>query len=311
MFDRANQYLDPSSAVDYSQNNDIQFNQSTGFINQYLRLFKGPVLDLGCGDGKVTAYIAEKIGEPITGVDISAERVSLANQTYANTTLNFVVDNIAALNAVNWGAAVNYGTIVSFNTLHHIPKPQQAGVFLKTKELLRSDGIALFLIPGRSKEMHDAILETYTHETWRKYFTDFDLDAVRTYEGGDYYKNLFLKSGFYHCDVDSVEESGGKELDAQGMKKFLAGWLPHLVHLRLKKPELEDALLDDIVKLFFVKMKKDITATVNPVIAQNKISAYASEAAFFQRAKLSIPKKSEVQKSIVDAEKDSSRLTLT
>lgn len=60
-------YIDPSRAVDYSNNNDIQFKQAKDFIDAHGDLIKGPVLDIGSGDGKVTAYMAKKIGEPIPG----------------------------------------------------------------------------------------------------------------------------------------------------------------------------------------------------------------------------------------------------
>src|SRR6187200_1915347 len=123
-------YKDPSSAETYSKNNDIQFNQSKTFIDANGELIRGPVLDIGCGDGRVTAYIASQISTPITGVDVSSDRVTLANHLYGSAQLNFVVGNAIKLTECPEFTSKTFGTVVSFNTLHHIPKSLQRSVFL-------------------------------------------------------------------------------------------------------------------------------------------------------------------------------------
>lgn len=163
----------------------------------------------------------------------------------------------------------------------------QLSLFTQTKKILQTDGIALFLIPGRSPELHDSINEAANLDQWKMYFLDFDIAKVRTYETPEYYKIICAQAGFYDCDVTSANEEGGKELDREGLKKFLAGWLPHLAHLKLKNSSdiVQSKFLDDIVSLYFSKMKKSANDTVNPKITQNKVVAYASQAAFFRRNK--------------------------
>jgi cyclopropane fatty-acyl-phospholipid synthase-like methyltransferase len=49
-------YIDPASASHYSNHNDVQYHQATTFIDHNRKFIIDPVLDIGCGDGKVTAY---------------------------------------------------------------------------------------------------------------------------------------------------------------------------------------------------------------------------------------------------------------
>jgi ubiquinone/menaquinone biosynthesis C-methylase UbiE len=284
---RQTQYVDPSSAQTYSNNNAVQFNQGNDFVDKYGHLIQGPVLDIGCGTGELTAHIAKKMSVPMTGIDISEARIKFASERYGGKEIKFIVGD-ATLLAVQQGS---YKTMLSFNTLHHVPTENQIQVFLAAKKALTPDGVLVFLIPGRSPELHDAINETAVSDPWKTCFYDFDLSKVRTYQAPEYYKKLSKSAGFYDCDATAECDSGGKELDAKGMKDFLSGWLPHLAHLKIKilddkeREVLQDKFLSDIVKLYFSKMKKEISATVNPVITQNKIVAFASKAAFFNRAK--------------------------
>lgn len=285
--DNRDTYTDPSPAKLYNLNNDVQYNQAKRFIDDHFHLIKPNVLDIGSGDGKVTAYIASLIGGPIIGVDISAERVNFANEIYGNNQLKFVTGNAITLNEQPEVVSTPHSTIVSFNTLHHIPKIMQPNLFTQVKNLLADDGVALFLIPGRSPELHDQIIATAASDKWKSYFSDFDLDRVRTYETADYYKTILHKAGFHHCEAIAVNESGGKELDFEGVKNFISGWLPHLAHLKLKNTDqfIQDEFIDDIVKLYFNAMNKNRQEKIIPKVTQNKIIGYAS---FFSRKPIAV-----------------------
>jgi SAM-dependent methyltransferase len=288
MLTAQNRYVDPSSATTYSNNNDIQFHQAKDFMDTYGNLLVGPVLDIGSGDGKFTAHIAKAIGQPVTGVDISTERVEFANQHYRTDKVSFYVADAVRLDEQKEIASTSYKTIISVNSLHHIPSTLQLTAFQKAKKLLElNNGAILFLIPGRSPELHDSINEAANNDTWKKYFTTFDLSKVRTYESPKYYAKLCDQAGFYGWEVSSSYEKGGKELDTTGVKKFLSGWLPHLAYLKSQKVDesIQNKFLDDIVRIYFMRMKKDIHETIEPKVTQNRIVAYANQAAFFNRHK--------------------------
>lgn len=54
----------------------------------------GPVADLGCGPGKVTAYLAD-LGVSVLGIDLSPKMIGLARQAHPD--LSFKVGSMTAL----------------------------------------------------------------------------------------------------------------------------------------------------------------------------------------------------------------------
>jgi SAM-dependent methyltransferase len=282
---RSADYLDPSAASVYSNNNAVQYNQATDFVGSHADIVRAPILDIGCGTGEITAQIGNTIAVPITGIDVSADRIKFANENYATNDIQFMVANAITLDEQNTIPRNYYNTIVSFSMLHHIPDTDmQLQVFKQAKSLLKTDGVILFLIPGRSPELHDAINEVTNDPKWQKYFSDFDFSKVRIYQAPEYYKKITMDAGFYACEATMAFENGGKELDVEGMKKFFQTFLPHLAHLKKANitENVQNDYLSEITKLYFAKLGKEETATVNPKITQNRIIAYASPLAFFK-----------------------------
>ena len=155
------------------------------------------------------------------------------------------------------------------------------------RKMLTHDGVALLLVPGAVQNCMMLFGIRRFSNKWLKLFTTFDLSKVRTYESVEYYLEQLEDAGFFRSEAKPVMERGGKELDANGMIEFLRGWVPHLTHLKLQKQSdtVQTAFLADVVKLYFSRMGKDVTEKVEPSIMQNKIVAYASAIAFFQRKK--------------------------
>ncbi|MFF4245494.1 class I SAM-dependent methyltransferase [Streptomyces sp. NPDC001822] len=99
---------------------------SRGMLNAFaetvLSTGLGAVADLGCGPGRVTAYLAGR-GVPAFGVDLSPEMVGLARRTHPD--LDFAVGSMTAL-AID-GEVL--GGILAFYSTHHTPPDQLPTVF--------------------------------------------------------------------------------------------------------------------------------------------------------------------------------------
>lgn len=74
----------------------------------------GPVLEVGCGPGHVTAHLAS-LGLSMSGMDLSPKMIELAQQTYPD--LQFSVGSMTALDS----ADASLGGIVSWWSLLHLP----------------------------------------------------------------------------------------------------------------------------------------------------------------------------------------------
>ncbi|MEI7030938.1 class I SAM-dependent methyltransferase [Streptomyces pratensis] len=93
----------------------------------------GPVADLGCGPGKVTAHLAD-LGLSAFGVDVSPRMIELARQAYPG--LRFSVGSMTALE-VQDGAL---GGILAHYSTHHTPPELLPRVFAEFHRTLAPGG---------------------------------------------------------------------------------------------------------------------------------------------------------------------------
>lgn len=57
------------------------------YLKQYLGHLQGRVLDIGCGDGRLTRSLARKT-RPVVGIDLNMDELKIAKQKSRNTKLN-------------------------------------------------------------------------------------------------------------------------------------------------------------------------------------------------------------------------------
>jgi SAM-dependent methyltransferase len=96
----------------------------------------GPVADLGCGPGHLTAYL-HSLGVPAFGVDLSPTMIELARE--ANPGLRFDEGSMAALDLKD--AAV--GGVLAWYSVIHTPPEQLPGIFAEFHRVLAPGGYLL------------------------------------------------------------------------------------------------------------------------------------------------------------------------
>ena len=102
-------------------------------------VLQGPkrVLDLGCGDGALTAQIAALLPQgEVIGIDSSQSMLDVANQKQAEN-LRFLLMNINQLNFVD-----EFDVIFSNATLHWVKDHQR--LLANVRRALRTDGVLRF-----------------------------------------------------------------------------------------------------------------------------------------------------------------------
>jgi trans-aconitate 2-methyltransferase len=127
------------------------------------------VLDIGCGDGRVTAEIAKRVPKGfVVGVDASHDMISFAQTHNAQSNLAFEVASAANLAFQN-----EFDLIVSFNALHWLPDP---GPPLRCIRAAMKPGAnaQLRLVPdGERKSLETVLEETRKSSRWTPYFQNF------------------------------------------------------------------------------------------------------------------------------------------
>jgi trans-aconitate 2-methyltransferase len=159
-------------ATEYSRRSALQ-EAMAGEVLALLDL-KGSerVLDVGCGDGKITAEIATRVPRgSVVGVDASQDMIRFASSHFrpaAWPNLRFQVADARRLPFRN-----EFNLVVSFNALHWLP--EQDAALRSIRSAMMSDGRALLrLVPaGERKSLENVVEETRRSSRWAAHFSDF------------------------------------------------------------------------------------------------------------------------------------------
>jgi trans-aconitate 2-methyltransferase len=175
------------NASDYAKNSANQYQWAKELFPK-LHLNGGEaLLDLGCGDGKITVELANALPNgKVVGVDSSKEMIALANKNFAapnHPNLRFMVMDARALTF-----ECEFDRVFSNAVLHWIvdQKPVLAGVHRS----LRRGGRLLFQMAGKgnAQAIIDILEELKQVEPWRHFFAEmafpygfFSAEEYRTF----------------------------------------------------------------------------------------------------------------------------------
>ena len=130
------------------------------------------ILDVGCGNGRITAEIAARVPEgSALGVDSSADMIAFASTHFGpplRQNLRFETANARHLTF-----RAEFDLVVSFNALHWIP--EQADALRSIRSALKSTGLAQLRLvaAGKRKSLEKVIEETRLSPRWARYFHQF------------------------------------------------------------------------------------------------------------------------------------------
>ncbi len=187
------------------------------------------VLDLGCGNGIVTAQIAALVPSgSVLGVDSSADMIAFASEHFDRTNLRFETADIRHLRFHE-----EFDVVVSFNALHWIPDQEHALRSIHSA-MKPSAWAQLRLVPkGERKSLEDVIEETRLSSRWDLYFEGFRDPYLHLTP--EQYAALAEENGFR---IQRVHTSD-KAWDFQSRDAFMASCAVTLVEWTKMLPEGE------------------------------------------------------------------------
>lgn len=156
-------------ATEYSHHSSLQAAMAAEVLSQLALKGNERVLDVGCGEGKITAQVATRCQQgAVVGVDVSHDMIRLAREQFAAPNLRFEVADARSL-----PFRVEFDLVVSFNALHWVPDQEIALRSIHTA-LVPSGRAQLRLVPaGPQKSIETFVEETRRAPEWSEYFHDF------------------------------------------------------------------------------------------------------------------------------------------
>ena len=119
----------------------------TGFAELVQAAGAGPVADVGCGTGRVIAYL-DGLGLPVFGIDLSPGMIEVARRTYPG--LRFEVGSMLALDLPD--AALG-GVLAWYSTIH-VPDERLLEAFAEFCRVLAPGGVALLGFQAGDESVH-------------------------------------------------------------------------------------------------------------------------------------------------------------
>ena len=130
------------------------------------------ILDVGCGDGKITAEIASRVPRgSVIGVDPSGDMISFAQSHFgpaARPNLRFEVADARRLPFQN-----EFDLVVSFNALHWIPDQDVALRSIHAALILGGRAQLRLVVACARKSLENVVEEARQTPKWSAYFRDF------------------------------------------------------------------------------------------------------------------------------------------
>lgn len=184
------------------------------------------ILDVGCGDGFLTNYIAKHIScsQSVVGIDSSDSMIRTAIESKNDSKIAIKKFDITDPGITSLGL---FDTIFSFNTLHWVHDQETA---LKNIHHLLSFGgtfrAQLFPPLASQKILIDNIAKLMREEKWLNFLKDFTLPIQMNIFTAKEYEALLLQVGFtvHNCAETIYTFTQSRDEIATGFKS----WLPHL-----------------------------------------------------------------------------------
>jgi trans-aconitate 2-methyltransferase len=202
---------------DYAKNSDAQLKWARE-LRQNLNLQGNEsILDVGCGDGKITADFATSLPRGcVTGVDGSPEMIAYATRTYSAKQYPNLI--FACVDARSLDFDREFDLCFSNATLHWVDNHQ---AFLSgVSRALRSGGRLVVSCGGQGNaaDVLQVFSELVSCEPWDRYFNEFRNPYF--FYGDKDYSMWLEEAGFIVEKLELVP----KDMTHQG-KEGLAGWI--------------------------------------------------------------------------------------
>ncbi len=219
---------------------------------QYIQIPKNAkILDIGCGDGRLTKHLATMIPEgEIIGLDPSSSMLAAAKK-HQLPNLSFIEGN-----AMNLPFKSRFDRIVAFNSLHWISEINVA--LRQIHQALAPGGRALILVvPVQSRHpIHQIINEVAKSDRWHAYFDD--VDCVFSFRTSAEWAVCIEQSKLILENLQLIDAS----LDYINKKAFadwLVGWIP----FGTIPKDAKHQYIQDVVEAYVAKIPCDPNGVVH------------------------------------------------
>jgi trans-aconitate 2-methyltransferase len=211
------------NAEQYSTNSAVQFGITTSILDRHGFYGDESVVDLGCGDGKVTYNLSLRVprGRAV-GVDNSENMLQFARKTYATQhNLSFALRDVQQL-----GYDSEFDVAVSAFCIQWVP--DKSAAFLAIRRSLRLGGKAILIMPFRNKTVAGLRKQMTQEGRWKQCFVNY-IDPTDCLDDTLYEK--YAQDAGLAVNSYTIETTVADFHNVPAFTEFLSALTPHLVRL--------------------------------------------------------------------------------
>ena len=255
------------NAADYAANSAVQQSWAHELIAKLKLRGDEHILDVGCGDGKVTAELARAVPRGLVlGVDASPEMIGFAQKTFQkseNSNLEFQIADARKIST-----ETKFDLVFSNAALHWVDDHEK---FLRGAASVLKNGGRLVVSCGGKGNAHDVFLALRPEmrlKRWRDFFRGMPLPYF-FYAPGDYEKWL-PKFGF-RIHTLQLAPKDASYAGADGFAIWLrTTWLPFVQRV----PEnLREEFIAAVTQRYLAKHPPDADGSVHVRMVRLEIDA--------------------------------------
>jgi trans-aconitate methyltransferase len=159
------------------------------------------ILDIGCGDGRMTAYISTLVPDgSVLGIDTSQSMINFAQKNFQISKYPNLRFEMCDANQLSYKNSFDH--IVSFNCLHWIA--DQKSILQKIRKALKPGGnIICNVLNSGNNIIGEAIDHVKQTDKWKSYFTKDFKEAIYP-QNAVHYKKLLIESDFIPLSVKKM-----------------------------------------------------------------------------------------------------------
>jgi trans-aconitate methyltransferase len=255
------------NAQDYAKNSANQFQWAKELIPKLKLRGSEALLDIGCGDGKITAEVAGCLPEGrAVGVDSSEKMINLARSSFPMK--DFPNLSFQVMDARKLTFQEEFGVAFSNAALHWIV--DQKAVLAGVQRCLKPGGRLLFQMAGKgnAKDVLNIINELVDMDPWKSFFSKMAF-PYGFFDPEEY--NAFLQEAGLVAGRVELFPKDMKHNGAEGLAGWVrTTWLPFTDKL---PSELKPKFVELIVKRYLKEHPADAEGTVHVGMMRLEVEA--------------------------------------
>jgi len=236
----------------YKESSHEQFKWGLELLDKLGLKDNESVLDIGCGDGKLTIEIAKRVPNGhVVGIDNSEEMISFAKKNFPKDSYPNVDWRLMDATKIDFDD--EFDAAYSNAVLHWIK--DHIAVLRGVKKSLKPNGRILFQMAGKGNALNaaQALIGVTSKDRWSKYFI-YGVTSSLSYYGPDDYRAWLKELGFIEKRVELFPKDASFH-GREGMRGNIKSvWMPFTD----KIPEdIRDEFVEDLIDEFGERFPPD------------------------------------------------------